>query len=110
MKQIFKGDTKFNIIDKLDLQYEEEIARNPYFLKNWLNYLTFKKDFPASVRYLIYERAIKFLPRSYKLWFSYLNERKKRLENSPIFDGKYKILVNTYERSLIHLHKMPRIW
>lgn len=23
---------------------------------------------------------------------------------------RYNILINTYERALVHLHKMPRIW
>ena len=93
-----------------DLYHEEEIARNPYHLKSWLNYLTHKKDSSPSNRYVIYERALKFLPRSYKLWFAYIEERKGSLTNKPITDKRYASLVNTMERSLVHMNKMPRIW
>lgn len=56
-------------------------------------------------------RALKFLPRSYKLWYAYLSERKKAvLGKVEITHKKYQILVNTYERALVHLSKMPRIW
>lgn len=49
-----------------DLLYEEELLRNPYSLKMWLRYLDARKDAPARRRYLLYERALKSLPGSYK--------------------------------------------
>ena len=33
-----------------------------------------------------------------------------QLAGKSIADKRYRILVNTYERALVHLHKMPRIW
>lgn len=93
-----------------DLHHEEEISRNPFHLKSWTNYLAYKKDAKPAARYLIYERALKFLPRSYKLWHPYLQERMDKLESKSVCDKGYDILVNTFERSLVHLHKMPRIW
>ena len=105
-----KEVAKAVLISQLDLQYEEEISRNPYYLKNWWNYLAFKKENKATERYLIFERALKHLPRSYKLWNAYLTERTDRLVNISIFDKRYAILVNTYERALVHMHKMPTIW
>ncbi len=50
----------------------QEIARNPYSLKNWLRYLGAKTQAKPVKRYLLYERALKFLPGSYKLWWAYL--------------------------------------
>lgn len=58
-----------------DMQFEEEISRNPYYLKIWLAYLQFKNSASPSNRYMVYERALKYLPRSYKLWYAYLTER-----------------------------------
>lgn len=47
--------------------YEEEILRNPYSLRLWWRYLQDRKDAPAKKRYLLFERAIKSLPGSYKV-------------------------------------------
>jgi pre-mRNA-splicing factor SYF1 len=96
--------------DPRDLQHEEGIQRNPYDIKIWLAYLLAKNGAPAISRYVIYERALKFLPRSYKLWHAYLQERTAALNNQSINDKRYGILINTYERALVNMHRMPRIW
>jgi pre-mRNA-splicing factor SYF1 len=94
----------------VELQHEEEIQRNPYHLKGWQNLLTLKKDSSPVSRYVIYERALKFLPRSYKLWHAYLLERSNALKNKSITDKRFTILENTFERALVNMYKMPRIW
>lgn len=93
-----------------ELQHEEEIQRNPYNLKAWWMYLMYKKESSPVSRYIIYERSLKFLPRSYKLWHAYLQERTKNLSKKCITDKGFSILGNTYERALVNLYKMPRIW
>mmetsp|Transcript_13419 Transcript_13419/g.21996 ORF Transcript_13419/g.21996 Transcript_13419/m.21996 type:complete len:907 (-) Transcript_13419:204-2924(-) len=98
------------LVSRQNLQYEDEISRNPYHLKAWLKYLDYQRNSSVTDRYVIYERALKFLPRSYKLWFSYLSLRRSRLENLPIDDQRYTILANSFERCLVHMHKMPVIW
>jgi len=90
--------------------YEEEIARNPYYLRNWWNLLQLKKDAPREERFSIFERSVKYLPRSYKLWHAYLTERTDHLKNMSILDVQFRNLVTIFERALVHLHKMPRIW
>lgn len=97
-------------IDAQDLPHEEEIQRNPYNLKAWWNFLTHKKEASPVTRYVIYERSLKFLPRSYKLWHAYLQERSATLTHKCIADKGYSILENTFERALVNLYKMPRIW
>lgn len=97
-------------IEAQDLQHEEEILRNPYNLKAWWNFLTYKKEASHVTRYVIYERSLKFLPRSYKLWHAYLQERSATLSNKCITDKGYFILENTFERALVNMYKMPRIW
>lgn len=59
---------------------------------------------------MIYERALKCLPRSYKLWQAYLRERSSNLADKCITSKRFEILINTFERALIHMNKMPRIW
>ncbi len=93
-----------------DLYYEEEIARNPFHLKSWMAYLAYKKEAKPNTRYMIYERAVKYLPRSYKLWFAYLMERKANLKKKSIKDKSFSILASTFVRSIVHMNKMPRIW
>jgi pre-mRNA-splicing factor SYF1 len=99
------------IFEEEDLPYEEECIRNPYNVKSWLRYIDHKTKSknPVSV-YLIYERALKLLSGSYKLWHQYLKYRRLQLKGKCITDNEYEELNNTFERSLSYMHKMPRIW
>lgn len=93
-----------------DLQYEEELLRNPFSLRLWWRYLIARSESPFRRREIIYERALRALPGSYKLWHAYLRERLQRVRNLPITDVEYETLNNTFERALVTMHKMPRIW
>ncbi|XP_042474923.1 pre-mRNA-splicing factor SYF1 [Macadamia integrifolia] len=93
-----------------DLLYEEEILRNPFSLKLWWRYLIARNEAPFKKRAVIYERALKALPGSYKLWYAYLRERLEIVRNLPITHSQYESLNNTFERALVTMHKMPRIW
>jgi pre-mRNA-splicing factor SYF1 len=101
--------------DTHSLGYEESILRDPYSLQHWLNYLDFKASSKSTAavlqqRWLIYERAVRVLPGSYKLWMRYLKERISHTHalcpTSAIFDE----VNNLFERCLVHLHKMPLVW
>ncbi len=50
-----------------DLLYEEELLRNPYSLKMWCRYIEARQGIVARRRYVLYERALKALPGSYKV-------------------------------------------
>ncbi|XP_030401393.1 pre-mRNA-splicing factor SYF1 isoform X1 [Gopherus evgoodei] len=93
-----------------DLQYEEEILRNPFSVKCWIRYIEFKQNAPRHVLNLIYERALKELPGSYKLWYNYLKQRRKQVKNRCVTDPSYEEVNNCHERALVFMHKMPRIW
>ncbi|KAE7995583.1 hypothetical protein FH972_000363 [Carpinus fangiana] len=93
-----------------DLLYEEEVLRNPFNLKLWWRYLIARSDAPFRKRFILYERALKALPGSYKLWHAYLRERLDLVRNLPITHAQYEALDNTFERALVTMHKMPRIW
>lgn len=60
------------ILDEEDLAYEEEILRNPNSIKPWIRYIEHKSDAPRNILNLVFERALKELPGSYKLWYNYL--------------------------------------
>ena len=103
-------DLKYLFVNQQNLQYEDEITRNPYYLKAWLKYLDYKRAAPNTEKYVLYERALKHLPRSYKLWHAYLSLRISCLDYASVADKRYTILANTFERALVHMHKMPVIW
>lgn len=59
---------------------------------------------------MIYERALKEMPGSYKMWHRYLKLRLQQLKGKPAIDPVYGDTNNCFERSLVFMHKMPRIW
>ncbi|KAJ1765993.1 pre-mRNA-splicing factor syf1 [Coemansia sp. RSA 1813] len=95
-----------------DLPFEDEIQREPYKLRGWLRYVDHKSQAPARTLNIIYERAVCQLPGSYKLWKKYLDHRSLQLlKKNPLhFEDEYKKVRLCYERALLHLNKMPRIW
>lgn len=105
-----KREIRDILINEQNLQFEDEVARNPYYLKAWLRYLEFRKAAPTTEKYAIYERALKYLPRSYKLWYSYLSLRSSRLSHACVTDKRFTRLINIFELSLVHMNKMPVIW
>uniref|UniRef100_A0A0N5ARS9 Pre-mRNA-splicing factor SYF1 n=1 Tax=Syphacia muris TaxID=451379 RepID=A0A0N5ARS9_9BILA len=100
------------ILEDDDLGFEEDILRNPFSLRSWLRYIEHKKKCNSPLRQinLVYERALKELPGSYKLWYNYLRFRRKLVANKCPTDIAYQRLNNVYERALVFMHKMPRIW
>ncbi|EDV28130.1 uncharacterized protein TRIADDRAFT_21689, partial [Trichoplax adhaerens] len=96
--------------EESDIAFEEEILRNPYSVKFWMRYIEHKANSPKQVINLIHERALKELPGSYKLWYNYLKLRRKQIRGKCINDPAYQDVNNTYERALVFMHKMPRLW
>ncbi|RKP12695.1 hypothetical protein BJ684DRAFT_20781, partial [Piptocephalis cylindrospora] len=103
-------------IRETDLAHEEELQRHPYSLRHWLNYLEDtieEKDAEAEDRInTLYERAVKALPSSYKLWKAYLDRRRSSLQHLPYLlnQDAHQSLNHAYERALLTLHKAPRLW
>lgn len=92
------------------MPYEEEILRNPFSVKHWLRYIEHKKGAPKHEINMIYERALKELPGSFKLWYNYLKLRRSQIRGRCITDPCYEDVNNCFERSLVFMHKMPRLW
>lgn len=100
----------FSFQPEEDIPYEEEILRNAYSVKHWLRYIEHKKNAPKNGVNIVYERALKELPGSYKLWYNYLRVRRKQVRGKCITDSQYEQVNNAFERALVFMHKMPRIW
>ncbi|VDK82039.1 unnamed protein product, partial [Onchocerca ochengi] len=100
------------IFEEEDIGFEEDILKNPFSLRSWLRYIEHKKKCKAPSKQinLVYERALKELPGSYKLWYNYLRFRRKQVVDKCPTDPAYKHVNNAYERALVFMHKMPRIW
>ncbi|KAG2184774.1 hypothetical protein INT43_000687 [Umbelopsis isabellina] len=95
-----------------DVPYEEEILRNPQTLRCWLRYIEHKKNGPKNQLFLVYERCLMQLPGSYKIWKRYLDLRRAQLNGlNPIDHAEqFEAVSECYERALVLLNKMPRIW
>ncbi|KAL0933040.1 pre-mRNA-splicing factor syf1 [Colletotrichum truncatum] len=101
------------LVNDEDSVYEQDILRNPGSTKPWLAYIHFKSQHGTlHERAFVLERACLQLPRSYKLWKMYLIFRVKHVSklNAAIFAAEYQKVNALFERALILLNKMPRIW
>lgn len=87
----------------------DEAKRNPYSLKSWIRLLDNVSD--ISQKSFVYDEALMFLPRSYKLWRYYLLALSSDLPADLIpKSDKLTHLIELYERALHCLNKMPRLW
>lgn len=98
------------MMESEDIAYEEDLQKTPYSFKSWWYYLEFKAHAKPESRFMIYERALRSLPRSYKLWYTYLQERVEHVRPVCITDVAYEKVNACFERALVHMNKMPRIW
>ncbi|PVD22082.1 hypothetical protein C0Q70_17885 [Pomacea canaliculata] len=107
---VSENETTKIFFEEEDLAYEEDILRNPFSVKCWLRYIEFKKEASKDVINTIYERALKQLPGSYKLWYNYLKLVRKQVRGRCVTDPAYEDANSAHERALVFMHKMPRIW
>lgn len=101
----------FTILDE-DLPYEQETLKNPGDIGPWLRYVEHKADRPILEQVFVYERACRAFGRSYKLWKSYLDLRVDHVKdlNSSKYAAEFEKVNDCFERALVLLAKMPRIW
>uniref|UniRef100_A0A8C0HJZ4 Pre-mRNA-splicing factor SYF1 n=1 Tax=Buteo japonicus TaxID=224669 RepID=A0A8C0HJZ4_9AVES len=88
-----------------DVQHEEEILRNPFSVRCWLRYAQARQKGPRHRLNLLFERALRELPGSYKLWYQYLRQRRQQVKGRCPTDPAYEEANGCHERAL-----MPRIW
>lgn len=113
-------DVSYFITDE-DIPYEEEVARNQYSVKSWLRYLDHKEEALRNARgsldlrplFILFERCLKELPGSYKIWKRYIDTRLEYIFEKFSFKQhpeEYVKMNHCFERALFLLNKMPRIW
>ncbi|KAK2870559.1 pre-mRNA-splicing factor syf1, partial [Arthroderma sp. PD_2] len=96
-----------------DTVYEQDILRDPSSIKPWLSYIEYKKQNGTLYEQsFVMERACKQLPRSYKLWKMYLELRINHVHgrNPSTHQPEYLKVNALFERAVVLLNKMPRIW
>lgn len=101
------------LISEEDTIYEQDIFGEPGGIKPWLAYIDFKmRHGSLHEQAFVLERACLQLPRSYKLWKMYLYLRTKHLRklNPAIFAAEFTKVNALFEKALILLNKMPKIW
>ena len=81
------------LITENDLPFEEELLQNAYHVKTWLRYMEAKsagqpqQSQSPEALYFLYERALKAVPGSFKIWKRYLDLRRHRLKVSASTAG-----------------------
>ncbi|KAM3194036.1 hypothetical protein ACQJBY_070597 [Aegilops geniculata] len=94
-----------------DVAYEEDVLRDPFSLSGWLRYLSARRAAPPAKRAAIYERALRALPGSYKLWHAYLTELGDAARALPVTHAAHAGLNAAFERALAAgMSRMPRVW
>ena len=106
-------DLTLYLISDDDIIYEQDVLRDPGSVKPWITYIEFKLQHGTLLQQsFVLERACTALPRSYKLWKIYLELRTKHLrkKNPAIHLTEYTKVNSLFEKALVLLNKMPRIW
>ncbi|KAI2619229.1 TPR-like protein [Hypoxylon sp. NC1633] len=102
-----------HLVTDEDAVYEQDILRDLGSTKPWIAYIQFKAQHGTiQEQAFVLERACQQLPRSYKLWKMCLQFRAKHVSklNAAVFASEYKKVNALFERALVLLNKMPRIW
>lgn len=101
----------YSILDD-DVPFEQEILKHPGDIGPWLRYVEFKTDRSILEQVFVYERGCRAFGRSYKLWKAYLDLRVAHLKgiNSSKYAKEFEKVNDCFERALVLLNKMPRIW
>ena len=85
---------------------------NVYNFRSWWNAIMAESFDNFEQRASLYQRALSYLPGSYKLWFNYLKEARLYVKQFDLLKQVeyYEIVNELHEKSLVYMHLMPRIW
>lgn len=90
-----------------DDQLAEAVKFN---FKFWWAKLTAIHDRSYKERAAIFLRALKHLPGSYKLWHHFLTESVAHCEGKCLISASFVTVNSLFDRCLVFMHKMPRVW
>lgn len=99
---------------------EWEIIRNGGTAKNWIELTRaveeafLEKGIASRINEVstVYERAVRALPYSYKMWTSYIRYRIENLSNEYVCTPQecFQSVRLLFERAIVKLPKMPLLW
>lgn len=94
-----------------ELYYDNQIPQIPAW--KVLNLLPctpeLEKSDPEKATQL-YLEALSVNAGSYKVWHAYLQHRVRQLESKRLDDPLYEEVNQCFDKALVFMHKMPRIW
>ena len=92
-------------------QQDDNMAEaEKYNFKFWWAKLSAIEDRSYKERATTFLRALRHIPGSYKLWFHFLTESVGHCKGKCIISASYSTVNQLFERCLVFMHKMPRIW
>ena len=94
-----------------DFALEDELVRNPYWVQNWIRYINRREAATFDERCELYERALKNVPGSYKIWKRYLEFRLEHVKDANLVKDHeaYTAANDCFERAMILLHKVSDV-
>ncbi|KAK8807297.1 hypothetical protein WA158_004056 [Blastocystis sp. Blastoise] len=110
MVTLTKDQIKKFVDDSSFEMYEGEVKKYPTSFRHWWRYIKAAGTQDPSFLYTVYERALVYLPGSYKLWHNYLLERVSHVKDYCITDPVYNEVNIIFENSLTFMNKYPTIW
>ncbi|ELP84316.1 pre-mRNA-splicing factor SYF1, putative [Entamoeba invadens IP1] len=94
------------VLDK----FEQDVQQNHQSFKSWWGYIDLFDDTHFQEKRMIYVRALKELPMSYKLWHTFLLSSERDARGTPLESPTRLELTQRYEESVVYMSKMPTIW
>jgi len=95
---------------------------NPYDFRSWwtaIQGIPNNEDYYPE-RAALYQRALSYLPGSYKLWYNFLKESRQFVNQFELEQGEdqaanappsnHQTTLDLHEASLKFMYNMPRIW
>lgn len=89
------------------------MEKNKYDIGIWIQYLDsiiVNDDESYLRRFQVYEDCVAIFPRSYKIWKAYLDDKRKYMRGDAGDEKKRMEMVGLYERAMVNLPKMIRLW
>ena len=77
LQKIFQAPDTSENVNLYNYNNIQGAIANPYLFRGWWNSIQAIPISKYEERAILYQRALHYIPGSYKLWFNLLNESKK---------------------------------
>ncbi|VEU19982.1 DEKNAAC100485 [Brettanomyces naardenensis] len=100
-------------VDESDLQYEQELLKDPNDQEVWLKYIHHKRiTSGAHIQPVlaILNRSVRTLSSSYKLWMVYIKYRLSLINGDTVDVDEVGRMVRIFQEASLYLNKFPYFW